>query len=237
MLYKRPYDDHKNPFIYVETRFDGSIIEEPWDKGLDHHVTFSDLDITCRKKGSSKSEFIYRAIDTVFHLYMTNSRLIFQLDSLKQDLKFKGSLIDLGIDALFKKHDDKMVENLQMIGQLRYEWLKEIMYFQKCSWKDKNMLRFCYYDSDVTYWQITAKFEHDMDVKFLANEVLHMACMYKEAMRNEKKESLISFINRYKTDEIPPAANPQKQFAAIAFPSSKTACSGKDERPITEYAY
>ena len=238
MLYKRQYNDHENPFIYVETFPNGAIVEEPWDNGLNRRVTFTGIDIQYRKKGENKSHTHYHVSDHEYSLYVTDSRLIFKLNSMKTELKFNGSLINLGIDALFKKYEDKQVEGLQIIGQLRYEWLGEVMYYQKINWKYDNKLRFTYFDSNVTKWTITITFANDMDVRFLANEILHLACRYKEQTRFEKDQKLSSFISAYKTDMIPPAADPKKQFASIAFPNTRTACSGKDERPLTDrYLY
>ena len=236
-LYKRPYNDHENPFIYVETNPDGSIVEEPWDHGLDRRVTFTAIDIEYRKKGDSKPQLNYRAFDREFSLYVTDSRLILMLKSLKEDLKFNGSLIDLGIDALFKKYEDKQVEGQQIIGQLRYEWLIHIMYFQKTGWKNNNMLKFCYFDSDLTFWKITITFKNDMDVAFLANEILHLSCIYKEYSCDQKSDKLSAFLARNKTGIIPPADDPRNQFASIAFPSAKTACNGQDERPVINRQY
>lgn len=231
MLYKRPFDDHYNPFVYVETYPDGSIVEEPWDKGLNHRVTFNSLDISYLKKETGQFIRDYHAIDTEFNLYITESRLIIQLKTLKSKLKFRGSLIDLGIDAAFNKYENKKVENLQIIGQIRYEWLFQIMYCQKSSWKNRDRLRFCYYDSDKTKWVVTITFENDMDVRFLANEILHMSCRYKELSQNVKNEKMIAFINKFKKDEIQPSSDTNK-YSFVSFPNAKTACNGKNERPI-----
>lgn len=104
------------------------------------------------------------------------------------------------------------------------------MYFEKTGWKNDNMLRFLYYDRNETLWRVTLGFKHDMDVRFLANEILHMACRYKLQTRYEKSEKLLQFLRRYETDNIPHDDTPD-HFSVITFPSVRTACSGRDERP------
>ena len=234
LLFKRQFGDHENPFAYVETDESGNIIPEPWDHGLDRRVTFTGISITYRLNGESKFKQSYIARDSKYDLYVTDSRLIFKLKSLKKELKFKGSLIDYGIDALFKKFEDKAVEGLGVLGHLRYEWIVGIMYFEKTGWKDNNMLRFTYYDRDSTLWQVTVTFPNDMDVRFLANEILHLSCCYREKTTCEKNEKLKQFIEKYKTDDISPAADPKANFSSIAFPSVKMAGYGENERPTIQ---
>ena len=230
LLYQRPYDDHEDPFMYVETDMYGNIIEEPEDNGLEHRVTFEKFNISYLLKGDEKDKCYYNA-DSKFSLYVTESRLIFKLKSLKSETTFNGSLIDMGIEAIFDK-----VEGQQNIGQLRYEWLIGVMYFEKKKWSDRDMLRFIYYDRNNTRYQITISFEYEMDVRFIANEILHMACRYKETTRNEKSEELIATIEKYKTEEIPPADDPLSSFSAVYFPTAKAACCGRDDRPVLKKA-
>ena len=80
-------------------------------------------------------------------------------------------------------------------------------------------------------------FKNDMDVAFLANEILHLSCIYKEYSCDQKSDKLSAFLARNKTGIIPPADDPRNQFASIAFPSAKTACNGQDERPIINNHY
>ena len=234
LLFKRHFDDHENPFVYVETDAHGDIIAEPWDNGLSHRVTFTGISISYRLKGESKFKQSYLVNDEKYDLYITDSRLIFKLQSLKKELKFKGSLIDYGVDALFKKSEDKAVEGLGVLGHLRYEWVANIMYFEKTGWKDNNMLRFTYYDRDKTLWQVTVTFPNDMDVRFLANEILHMACRYREQSTCEKNEKLQQFLEKYKTENITPATEPKGNFSSVAFPNVTMAGYGENERPVVQ---
>ena len=231
MLFKRKFDDHEDPFVYVETDANGNIIAEPWDNGLSHRMTFTGISIEYKIKGSSDYKQHYLVNDGKYDLYVTDSRLIFKLQSLKTELKFNGSLISYGIDALFKRSEDKAVEGLGILGHIRYEWVAEIMYFEKSSWKNNNMLRFMYYDREKTLWKVTITFSNDMDVKFLANEILHLACKYREKTTYEQRESTSEFIKKYKTEEIPMSADPKNNFSAIEFPSIILAAGGANNRP------
>lgn len=234
MFFKRPFGDNERPFVYVETDAQGNIVPEPWDGGLDHHVSFKDLNIYCKPKDQNKFTARYISVDKRIDLYVTDSRLIFQHEPLIQKLKFNGSFIDYGVDALFKKSEDKELEGLGIIGHIRYEWLAQVMYFEKYNWKTRNKLRFVYYDNESAVWQVTATFENDMDVRFLANEILHSACRYRERTTDEKRDALKAFIEKYKTADIPPAADPKNQFSYVSFPSVKLACFGENNRPPLE---
>ena len=231
LLFKRSFGDNENPFVYVQTDAMGNIVAEPWDNGLEHRVTFTGISVMYKPKGQGKFTQSYLVNDEKYDLYVTESRLIFKLQSLKKKLKFKGSLVDYAVDAMFKKAEDKAVEGLGILGHLRYEWIASIMYFEKTGWKNNNMLRFTYYDRDSTLWQVTVTFPNDMDVRFLANEILHMACRYREKTICEKDEKLQTFIAKYKTEDILPAADPRNNFSFATFPNVKMAAFGAKERP------
>lgn len=230
LMYERPVGDKEKPFAFPMTDINGQIIEEPWDNGLDHRITFRDIVIASKEKNANRFQDVYWRRNTDCDLYITESRLIFQVRSLKKDLKFKGSLIDYGVDALFKKYEDKKVEGKTEVGQLRYEWLSAVMYFEK-NGKYDNMLRFFYEDDIETRWQVTLSFKNDLDVRFLANEVLHMACRYREKTKTKKSERTQQFIEKYKTQNIPPAQDTRASFSGVSFPSFMLACYGKDDRP------
>lgn len=121
MIYKRPYNDHEDPFVYVETDAAGNIIEEPWDKGLEHRVTVNQIKIEYLKKKASAFCTDAFGLDDLFVFYMTDSRLILQKQSLKNKVRFEGSLIEYGVDSIFKSFENKKKEGLQLIGQIRYE--------------------------------------------------------------------------------------------------------------------
>ena len=224
LIYTRSYDDHANPFLYVEMDQKGEIIEEPWDNGLNRHVSFEELNLTC----SGKTELWYK--DAPCDLYVTDSRLIFRRRSMKRNLKFNGSLVDYGVDAMFKKSADKKVDGLIQIGHLRYEWLFSIGYIEKLTWSGYNRLYFRYLDQGKP-WDVLITFKGNMDVRFLANEILHSACRYRERMTDDKGEAVLRFLEQYKTDTIPSAQDPKKNLSTIQFPHVFGAGGGEQYRP------
>lgn len=227
LIYTRSGDYHANPFLYVEMDSRGEIIEEPWDNGLNRHVSFDELSIKCN------GQMDLWLKDAPCDLYVTDSRLIFRRRSMKRKIKFDGSLIDYGVDALFKKFDDKKVEGLIQIGHLRYEWLFSVGYIEKLNWSGYNRLYFRYIDQGKP-WDVLITFKGNMDVKFLANEIVHTACRYRERMTDEKTESLRCFLDKYKTATIPSAQDPKKNLSIIEFPHVFGAGGGEEYRPPKE---
>ena len=230
LIYERPFGDKEMPFVFPETDASGNVVAEPLDNGLSHRITITELTVSQKKKGATKFEVGYWVRGKECDFYVTEARLIFKLQSLKKDLKFTGSVVDYGVEALFKKFEDKKYEGKNHIGHIRYEWLYKIMYFEKYG-RNNNMLRFVYFDDEMTSWQVQITFANDMDVRFIANEILHMACKYRARTKSQKDEEMLQFIEKYKNDDIPRAADPTNNFSSISFPTALKACYGKNDRP------
>ncbi len=233
MMFQRPFNDHEKPFVYVETDITGNIVPESLDRSLNYRVTFNTLEVKCRKKGDSKYTLYILLRDDKLDLFITDSRVIIKKQSMKDNLRFDGSLTNLAIDGIFKAVHDRKVQGQNLLGHIRYEWLKEVMYYQKKGWTEYDMIRLTYYDTDDALWMVTLSFSSSTDVKSLANEILHRACRYKDRMTDEKQEKLKDFIRKYWRADIPVASAP-KQFSCVAFPIVYCAPGGAKFRPETE---
>ena len=229
-MYRRPFGDREEPFMYVSTDENGDVLEEPWDKGLENRVPFLAMEVSCKKADEKNYKSAYKVSNEDFELYITASRLIFKYILPESDKK-KGSFME----SLFRSIDSQLADGQNILGQIRYEWLMDIMYLEKTGWMGDNMLRFTYVDSDRTVWMVNIEVDKDTDVKLLANDILHKACRYKEATKSRKNDELISFLKMYKTAEITPVKGRNK-FSVISFPAVMMACTGEDKRPdLTEY--
>ena len=226
LMYRRPFGDREQPFMYVATNENGEVAEEPWDNGLENRVLFRSMEVSCKKADEKNYRTAYKVSNEDFDLYITESRLIFKYILPETDKKTKGSFMG----NLFRSIDNQLADGQNILGQIRYEWLMDIMYLEKSGWMSGNMLRFTYVDSDRTVWMANIEVENDTDVKRLANDILHKACRYKEATKSRKNDELISFLKKYKTAEITPVKGRNK-FSVISFPAVMMACTGEDKRP------
>ncbi len=226
MMYRRPFGDREKPFMYVATDENGNVAAEPWDNGLENKVLFRSMEVWCKKEDDKNYKSAYKVSNEDFNLYLTESRLIFKYILPETDKKAKSSFME----SLFRSIDSQLADGQNILGQIRYEWLMDIMYLEKTGWMSGNMLRFTYVDSDRAVWMVNIEVENDTDVKLLANDILHKACRYKEATKSRKNDELIRFLAKYKTAEITPVKGRNK-FSVISFPAVMMACTGEDKRP------
>ncbi len=231
LMYKCRMGDEKDSFIYLTTDYDGNVIPERFDNGLNHRVTIDKMTAQYRIKGSKEYKTEYQYLDDKIDFYITESRLIFKVQSLKRKVKFQGSFVDMGVSAVFAKQRNKKVDGYFVGGQIRYEWLKSIMYMEKDGFGDSDKLRFSYVDNDEISWLITVSFPGPMDVKFIANEILHMSCRYRLKMTDEKKEEEVKYLEKYLTEEITPSQDPKNEFSLFSYKGYYLAPAGSAYRP------
>lgn len=228
----RPIGKAADEFSYVSTTEEGQLIEEEQDLGLDNYVP-------ARKIIVKKYIAQRRYWDTVAEIedklpvdvYITSSRFVVLCKKYDKGGTWYGapisSLIMTGIERAVASAKRK---NKILTGMIRYEWIERILYSRKIKWSENETLCIHYRDAEKTLYRLVIWFNKDIDSSFIANEILHKACLYRLAMNDDKDESEIEFFQKYSAKNIEHNNDP-KMMSDISFPSKYYAPMGEKFRP------
>ena len=225
--------DNDFPYKYAGTDENGNTIEDEFDNGLNHRVMAKAIYIHQARAGESKLSTIayYREIN--LEMTITDCRIIYRCDKYDKGSQWSGGLTALALNAVERAVANKKTAGKVLLGHIRYEWIKEILYREKSGFLNDSSIRIVYVDLDKNTYVIETIFNKDTDIKFVANEILHSASKYRLTTNDEKNEKELLFLEKYSNEKIPEDPNP-KEFSNIRFPYFYNAPSGKNIRPNSE---
>lgn len=211
---------HKNGAVSDEN---GRLIEEAFDHGLNHKVTATTIKIARRQKGEQEftSVFYDSAVEVDF--YVTDCRLAYTCLKYDKGARWSGGLTAAALNAIEKAKANKRSAGKMLIGHIRYEWVKEVLYIchkkEKMFDSDDYHLLVMYTDNDSSLWYVDLAFAKGTDTFFLANEIVHNVCRYRAAMKDEKEDKETSFFSEYLTKDVPESNN-SKEYKGIRVPTA-----------------
>lgn len=231
----RPFGKATNEFSYVSTTEEGQLIEENLDLGLDNYVPARKIMLKKYNSQIKSWNLIAEIEDKLpVDVYITASRLVVLCKKYDKGGTWYGapisSLIMTGIERAVASAKRK---NKILTGQVRYEWIEQILYSRKLKWSENETLCLHYRDTEKNLYRFIIWFNKDIDSSFIANEILHKACKYRLAMIDDKDDNELKFFKKYMYDDIKYDDDP-KMMSSIRFPSKYYAPMGEKYRPTVQ---
>ena len=236
-MYIKKSGDQSQPFAYAGSDETGQLAVEMPDGGSGRVASLKANSFTVRRKADGATAYadVMSAGNVKLEVYVTDSRVAFRCKKYKKGRAWYGTgagALVAGIAMLLSAIIAAVSRSGKLLlGQVRYEWISQIQYSRKVSWKTANSVRLCYTDTEKNSWIIGLTFKKDVDTAALANDILHRACRYRLATQEEKSETALAFFNQNaQSGVIPPSPNP-KNYASVTFPTYYTAPGGEAKRP------
>ncbi len=228
--------DSSKPYAYAGTDENGNLIEDPLDHGLNHRVTAKRIDFYRKRPSDEKYLLTASLKDIEVEMTVTDCRVIYRCDDYdKGDGKWSGGLTAVALNAYEKSKGRKRSAGKTLLGHIRYEWIREILYTEYRSQRllesDLYELGLIYMDKQKNLYIVEVSFGRGMETSFLANEILHKTCRYRLNMQDEKDETEQAFLSKYLTGSISQNSDP-KDYSSIRIPASYYGSYGSANRPV-----
>ncbi|MCR5538736.1 MAG: hypothetical protein K6F13_05655 [Lachnospiraceae bacterium] len=229
------YGSHGWPFVYPDVDENGRIPAEAADHGIGAPVIVRTITVKKKPKGAESYQQDLRARDIVLELYVTDARLILVCDKYDKGGTWYGGLAALALTAVERGVASARTKGKTLAGHVRYEWLKQIMYYRKSGILSDEQMRIVYKDRAGTQWQIDLVLDKHVDSSLVANDIMHRAAALRKNMRDDDGDIDEASRDWY-TQHAHPAAkiphNDEKDtFSYVSFPKNYLAPGGEGLNP------
>ena len=229
------YGSHGWPFVYPDVDENGRIPAEASDHGIGAPVIVRTITIKKKPKGAESYQQDLRARDIVLELYVTDARLILVCDKYDKGGTWYGGLTALALTAVERGVASARTIGKTLAGHVRYEWLKQIMYYRKSGILSDEQMRIVYKDRAGTQWQIDLVLDKHVDSSLVANDIMHRAAALRKNMRDDDGDIDEASRDWYTQHAHPAAKIPHNDakdtFSYVSFPKNYLAPAGEGLNP------
>ena len=229
------YGSNGWPFVYPDVDENGRIPAQAADHGIGAPVIARAITIKKKPKGAESYQQDLRARDIVLELYVTDARLILVCDKYDKGGTWYGGLTALALTAVERGVASARTKGKTLAGHVRYEWLKQIMYYRKSGILSDEQMRIVYKDRAGTQWQIDLVLDKHVDSSLVANDIMHRAAALRRAMGDDEGTIKPENMDWY-TQHAHPSAKIQHvdqkdTYSSVTFPQNYLAPYGEGLNP------
>jgi hypothetical protein len=231
-IYIRDIGTVDEPVAYAGVDDSGNLVMEEGDGKFD---TFMVENIELCSKAPKETVCKFEELDAC--LYVTDSRVVLRCDRYDKGGGWMGlggsGLIVAGIaNAVSKSRAKQRSAGTVLLGQIRYEWLQNILAFSKKGILGFEALTLQYKDVEGMEWSVDLMLpKKSSDAKAIAREIVRRAIMYKLSMPDIKSQGARDYYNELQIKGLSPAGDSSEH---VIFPTFCLAPTIENERDIVD---
>ncbi len=232
-VYIRQIGEKDEPFAMVGTDEYGNILNEPWDGSSPVWVTAHSLTVYEKTANSNRYVENGKILNNKIEVMISDSRVAFRCEKYDKGGNWYGGLTALALNGIERAAAAHRRAGKILVGMVRYEWLEMVGYDFKHSFLSDERLVLWYQFKKEAAYKMVLTFKKSEDAKALANIVAQRTAVYRMNMADEKSEKELAFFPRFiNGEQIPPSADPDKQYSTLKFPTYYKVPYGAKFRPV-----
>ena len=228
------YGDDPYPFVYPSIDLNGNVIWEKADKNIGMPLKSKVTVLYELKKGADKYQTIFRLSDVKVDVYITDARVVLICDQYDKGGTWRGGLSAIALNAIERGVARARTSGKTLVGHIRYEWVKHIMYKRKSGFLSDESILIVYPDRAGNYWQIQMDFPKDVNSASIANDIMHRAATLRTKfdLNGKIPESSLEFYREHsKSDVLISTTTDKNGYSKIMFPEAVLAPGGEGQNP------